>query len=231
MSTMKLTRDGVVHILTLTNGENANTLSADVLDEYHAVLDKLEASEENMALLVTSSDSKFFCNGINLDWIVTQPPDYFPHFASLLDRLYLRFALADFPVVGCLTGHTYAGGALLAATFDFRFMREDRGFFCLPEVDIKIPFSPLMHEVLRLFPDSQALGELLLTGRRIGGKEAREMKIVHGACPEQELFAKALELARFLAAKDRKTYGSIKRGIRQHLADIARELAGPSSPS
>ncbi|MDI6726247.1 MAG: enoyl-CoA hydratase/isomerase family protein [Smithellaceae bacterium] len=231
MSNMELTRDGAVHILTLTNGGNANTLTAEVLDEYHAALDKLEALAENLALLVTSSDAKFFCNGINLEWIATQPPDYFPRFASLLDRLYLRFALADFPVVGCLTGHTYAGGALLAATFDFRFMREERGFFCLPEVDIKIPFSPVMHEILRLFPDGQAAGELLLTGKRIGGREAKEMKIVHEAYPEQELFAKALELARFLAAKDRKTYGSIKRGIRRHLVDVAREPAGPSSPS
>lgn len=217
MSTMQLTKDGALYILTLTNGKNANTLTADVVAEYNAVLDELENTKENMALLVTSSDEKFFCNGINLDWILTQPPEYFLEFASLLDRLYLRFAWANFPVVGCLTGHTYAGGALLAATFDFRIMREDKGFFCLPEVDIKIPFSPIMHEILRLFPDGQALGELLLTGRRIGGKEARNMQIVHQSYPQPELWDKTLELARFLAAKDRMTYASIKRGFRKHL--------------
>lgn len=220
MSTMELSQDGSLYILTLTNGKNANTLTADVVAEYNVVLDELEAKEGSMALLVTSSDDKFFCNGINLDWIVTQPPTYFLQFASLLDRLYLRFALADFPVVGCLTGHTYAGGALLAATFDFRFMREDKGFFCLPEVDIRIPFSPIMHEILRLFPDGQALGELLLTGRRIGGKEAQKMQIVHQAYPQDELWNKTVELARFLAAKDRKTYASIKRGFRRHLTTL-----------
>lgn len=218
MATMELTRDDALYILTLTNGQNANTLTADVVAEYNAVLAELEATEGNIALLVTSNDEKFFCNGINLDWIITQPPAYFLEFATLLDRLYLRFALANFPIVGCLTGHTYAGGALLAATFDFRFMREDRGYFCLPEVDIKIPFTPVMHEILRLFPDGQALGELLFTGRRIGGKEAQKMQIVHQAYPQAQLWEKALELARFLAAKDRKTYTSIKRGFRKHLS-------------
>ncbi len=223
MATMELTKEGPVFVLTLTNGAQANTLTAEVVSEYHRVLDELEACDGNASLVVTSSDAKYWCNGIDLDWIVTQPPDYFPRFAELLDDLYLRFALLNLPTVACLTGHTYAGGALLAATFDFRLMREDRGFFCLPEVDIKIPFSKVMHEILRLFPDQYGLGELLLTGRRIGGAEAARMRIVCGAYPADELFDKALEMATMLAGKDRATYGSIKRGIRAHLSAFVRK--------
>jgi enoyl-CoA hydratase/carnithine racemase len=123
--------------------------------------------------------------------------------------------------VGCLTGHTYAGGAVLATTFDFRLMREDKGFFCFPEVDIKIPFSPLMYEILRLLPDHHALNELLLTGKRVGGTEALTMKIVSAVYPQEILFDKAMELAMLLAKKDRKTYANIKRGLRQYLLKFA----------
>lgn len=220
MSTMELSKEGPVYILTLTNGAQANTLTEEVINEYHGILDQLEATEDNTCLLMTSNDPKFWCNGINLDWLILQPPDYFPRFAALMDRLYLRFALLNMPTVACLTGHTYAGGALLAATFDFRLMRQDKGFFCLPEVDIKIPFTPVMHEVLRLLPDQQAVCELLYTGKRIGGAEAARMKIVAAAYPPEELWDKAKELAAFLAQKDRKTYTSIKRGIKRHLLDL-----------
>jgi len=214
---MELTKEGAVYVLTLTNGANANTITGDAVGEYHDILDELEASTENSALILTSSDPKFWCNGINLDWLLKQPHDYFPKFIQLLDELFLRFSLLSMPAVGCLTGHVYAGGAILATTLDFRLMREDRGFFCFPEVDIKILFSPLMYEILRLLPDHYALNELLLTGKRVGGKEALTMKIVSAVYPVETLFDKAVELATSLAKKDRRTYAHIKRGLRQSL--------------
>jgi Delta3-Delta2-enoyl-CoA isomerase len=214
---MKLTKEGTVYVLTLINGANANTLTEDVVGEYHDILDELEASAENSALILTSSDPKFWCNGINLEWLIKQPHDYFPKFIELLDELFLRFSLLPMPTVGCLTGHVYAGGAILATTLDFRLMREDRGFFCFPEVDIKILFSPVMYDILRLLPDHYALNELVLTGRRIGGKEALTMKIVSAVYPEETLYDKAMELAMSLAKKDRMTYTHIKRGLKQAL--------------
>ncbi len=214
---MELTKQGTVYVLTLINGANANTLTEDVVGEYQDILDELEASAENSALILTSSDPKFWCNGINLEWLLKQPHDYFPKFVELLDELFLRFALLPMPTVGCLTGHVYAGGAILATTLDFRLMREDKGFFCFPEVDIKILFSPFMYEILRLLPDHYALNELLLTGKRVGGKEALTMKIVSAVYPEDTLYDKAMELAMSLARKDRMTYAHIKRGLRQAL--------------
>ena len=211
---MELTKQGTVYVLTLINGANANTLTEDVVGEYHDILDELEASAENSALILTSSDPKFWCNGINLEWLLKQPHDYFPKFVELLDELFLRFSLLPMPTVGCLTGHVYAGGAILATTLDFRLMREDRGFFCFPEVDLKILFSPVMYDILRLLPDHYALNELVLTGRRIGGKEALTMKIVSAIYPEETLNDKAMELAIALAKKDRRTYAHIKRGLR-----------------
>ncbi len=217
MPTMELTKQGTVYVLTLTNGTNGNTFTEDVVGEYHDIMDQLEASPENSALILTSSDPKFWCNGINLEWLLKQPPEYFPKFIELLDELFLRFSLLPMPTVGCLTGHVYADGAILAASLDFRLMREDRGFFCFPEVDLKIHFSPVMNDIIRLLPDHQALNELVLTGRRVGGKEALAMKIVSAVYPGKQLYDKAMELATLLAKKDRRTYTHIKRGLRQTL--------------
>lgn len=214
---MELTKEGAVYVLTLTNGANGNTMNADVIYEYFTVFDELEATTENCALVVTSSDPKFWCNGIDIKWLLTRPPEYYPEFAALAERLLIRCALLNMPTVACLTGHTYGGGAIFAVTFDFRFMREDRGFFCFPEIDINIPFTPLMYEILKLLPDHYALNELLLTGKRVGGVEARAMKIVSAAYPQEILFDKAMELAAMLAKKDRKTYVNIKHGLRSYL--------------
>jgi enoyl-CoA hydratase/carnithine racemase len=74
---MKLTRERPIYVLTLTNGAESNTLTEDVVGEYHDLLDELEASKENCALVVTSSDPKFWSNGINLNWLLKQPPRLF----------------------------------------------------------------------------------------------------------------------------------------------------------
>ena len=118
---------------------------------------------------------------------------------------------------GCLTGHTFAGGAILAAAQDFRLMREERGWFCFSEVDVKVPLTHTMHEVVDLLPNRQALRELLLTGKRIGGREAADLGVVDGAYSREKLFDKCMDLARMLATKDRKTYGIIKRRMRRQL--------------
>lgn len=226
MSTMELKKEGTVYILSLTNGAKANTFTEDVIDEYNSILDELDAAPGNAALVITSTDAKFWSNGINLEWIITKPANYFIQFASMLDRLYLRFALLDMPTVGCLTGHAYAGAAILASTLDFRLMRADRGYFCFPEVDIKIPFSPIMQEILKYLPDQQAVSELVLMGKRVGGEEALKMKIVSAIYPEETLFPKALEMAQFLSQKDRKTYTILKRNMRSSLGRMQRNFPG-----
>ncbi len=46
-------------------------------------------------------------------------------------------------------GHVYAAGAMMALTHDYRIMRNDRGWFCLPEVHLKIPFTVGMMSLLK----------------------------------------------------------------------------------
>lgn len=221
---MQLTREGAVYLLTLTNGELANTLTANVLGEYEAVLDELEVTKGNAALLLTSSDPKFWCNGINLEWLQTQPPDTFPKLSAMMDRMFLRLALLNMPTVACITGHAYAGGAVLAAAMDFRLMREDRGFFCFSEIDVKIPFPPFLYGIILPLSDPATMRELLLTGRRLTGKEALAAKIVSAIHPVESLFPKAMELAEALSRKDRETYAAIKRGMKQRLVELQRSI-------
>lgn len=224
MATMELKKEGDVFVLSLINGARANTITDDVIAEYNAVLDELEAAPGNAALVVTSSDPKYWSNGIDREWLMTMPPGYLTQLASSLDRLYLRMVLLNMPTVGCLTGHTYAAAAILAATFDFRLMRADRGFFCFPEVDIHIPFTPVIHQIVNSIADRPVINELVLTGKRIGGEEALKMKVVSAIYPEDALLPKTMEFAEFLSRKDRPMYTKLKRNMRIDLVRLQQNL-------
>lgn len=222
MGALDLKKDGSVFVVTMCDEVRANTFTDEVIKEHHRVLDELESSTGSAAVILTSSHSKTWTQGINLEWLVTQPPEYFPQFKDIMDGFLIRWALLDLPTIACLNGHTYAGGAILASGFDFRLMREDKGWFCFPEVDIKIPFTPIMHAIVDLLPNKRALRDLLLTGKRMGGNEAAELGIVDGAYPEAVLFDKAMEIAQAMSQKDRATYGAIKKGMRSKLAGMRK---------
>ena len=81
-----------------------------------------------------------------------------------------------------------------------------------------------MQEILKMLPDHQAVTELVFTGKRVGGAEALKMKIVSAIYPEETLFPKALEMAKFLSQKDRKTYARIKRDMRSNLLTLQQVL-------
>ena len=182
-----------------------------------AVCDEIEKSTDNGAVILTSNDPKYWTNGINLEWLMAQGGDYIPTFKNLIDKTLLRWARLSFPTIACINGHAFGGGAILACGFDFRFMRQDKGFFCFPEVDVNIPFTDSMHHLIDCLPNKQALWEMAFTGKRVGGEEAKLKGVVTDCFGEAELFPKVMEFAKVLAAKDRATYNSIKKGLKKNL--------------
>ncbi len=102
---------------------------------------------------------------------------------------------------------------MLALAHDYRIMRADRGFFCLPEVDIKIPLAPGMRALIQSRLSSNVFRYLILTGARVGGSEAKEKGIVDEAVPPDQVLPRAVARAAVLAGKDRRIYGNLKRGM------------------
>lgn len=221
MRYMQLSREGAVWTLALTNGENR--LNDDMLAEFQAALETIEHTEGNGALVITSTDPKFWSNGIDLNFVQEKggTPYLVTEFAPRLDRLLLRLARFPLPIIACLSGHTYAGGALIAAACDFRTMRADRGRFCFPEVDIKIPFTPIMTEIVRLLPNPHVAWQMASTGLALGGEEALKAGVVDKILGEAELLPTTMAWAAELAKKDRHTYMLIKRRWRNAFEQFA----------
>ena len=52
-------------------------------------------------------------------------------------------------LLSCTAGHVYAAGSFFAMVQDYRVMRSERGWYCLPEVTIKRNFSVGMYAMLK----------------------------------------------------------------------------------
>ena len=153
-------------LFVLDLGEGHNRFNADFVDSLEACLDEVEAAAP--CALVTTARGKVFSNGLDLEWMATQGEGAIAFLARVHEML-ARVLEIGVPTVAALQGHTYAAGAMLALAHDQRVMRADRGWFCLPEVDIGIAFTPGMTELLASRLPSGAVHEAVVLGRRYGG--------------------------------------------------------------
>ena len=226
MTTMNLQLTDGVHILTLTNAENGgdNRLTTEVVEEYLAALDIVEQYQGNTALLLTCTHEKTFCTGINLDWLLPLNDADRREFTTAFETLLCRLALLSAPTVACINGNAYAGGAIVASATDFRLMRSDRGRFCYPEVDIKIPFTQVSSDIGQLLPNQQAVKNMMLTGVAYTGLECAELQIVDAIYPQDQLQQEAFSLAKTLASKDRQTYCTNRNLMRPEIVAHANNL-------
>jgi Delta3-Delta2-enoyl-CoA isomerase len=218
-----LTRDGEVFVLRL--GDTENRFHPEWLADVRAQLDTVVAADGPKAL-VTTATGKFFSNGLDLDWLGAHG-DQLLTYVMEVHALLARILALPVPSVAAVQGHCFAGGAMLALSHDFRVMRADRGFLCLPEVDINIPFTRGMAGLIQARLSKKTAHEAMTTGRRYGGTDALAAGIVDAVAHEGDVLATAIELARPLAGKAGPTLGTIKERMYAPALTALRDMDNP----
>jgi enoyl-CoA hydratase/carnithine racemase len=216
-----LDRTGDVFLLDL--GSDENRFNPDWVGAVEELLDEVAAAPAPRAL-VTTATGKFWSNGLDLEWM-GRNQDAVGDFVARVHALLGTVLALPVPTVAAIQGHCFAAGAMLALAHDFRVMRADRGFFCLPEVDIHIPFTPAMAALIQARLSKKTAHEAMTTGRRYGGEDAAAAGLADHAVGEDEVVARAVEVAAGLADKDGATLGAIKERMYPAALALLRDAA------
>ena len=211
MAIVDLKREGDVFILTMQDGENR--FNPSFIGGMNRALDQVERSTGPAALVTVGGEEKFYSNGLDLGWLMGEGIKEWKNFIPEVLKFLGRVMAFPVPTVAAINGHAFAAGAMLALAHDFRVMRADRGFLCLPEVDIKIPLAPGMRALIQSRLSPVAFRDLILTGARVGGGEAKEKGVVDETVPPDQVLPRSVARAAALANKDRQIYGNLKRGM------------------
>ena len=191
----------------LNLGDDENRFSPDWLTTVNGYLDRIESGEAKA--LVTTGSGKFYSNGLDLDWLAAHS-DQRDWYIDQVQQLLARVLVAPVPTVAAVNGHAFGAGAMLGIAHDFRIMRVDRGYYCFPEVDIRIPFTPGMAAVIQAKLSPAAAVDAMTTGRRYGGADAEAIGMVTATAPEGKVTSAAVDLVTALKGKDPGTLQAIK---------------------
>lgn len=219
-----LQREGDIDVLRFDDGENQ--FNDRFLGDLESALDRVEAG--SAVALVTVGTGRFYSTGLDLQWLMGDGRGQAGEFVIQVQALLARVLVFPIPTIAAINGHAFAAGAMLALAHDSRLMRTDRGFFCLPEIDLATsqPLTPGMMALIGARLPAQSFHEALVTGRRYGGKEAFIRGMVESHHAEKKLLGASLERARRLGRHDRDAVVGVKRAMWAH---VERALLQPLS--
>lgn len=217
---LELKREGAVFVLRLDAGENR--FEPRLLDPLGAALDEVERAGSPCAL-VTTGTGKFYSNGLDTAWMGAHPDEVSAYLGRVL-ALLGRVLCLPLVTVAAVNGHAFGAGGQLVVAHDFALMRRERGWWCMPEIDMPAPLHPGMTALLQARLPLRTVHESLVTGRRYTAAEARERQIVDEVADEAELLPRALEIAARLADKADPIMTALKRGM---YAGVIAALALP----
>jgi enoyl-CoA hydratase/carnithine racemase len=223
--------DEHVAVVTMNSGENQ--FNFPFFEAFSEILDKVEQDTEAGVLVVKSSHEKIWSNGIDLDWlgpaIAEEGPELRDKFLVEMFSFLKRLLTYPMLTIAAINGRAFAGGAFLSFTHDFRFMRSDRGWICLPEVDIGIPLGPVFTAISKRAIPMYKFEEMQYTGMRLTAQECQEHHIIIKACPLEDLMNEALAFAKTLR-KDRGMILQMKLETHKELLGVIDETISSLSP-
>ena len=202
---VSLEQHGDVFVLHLGDGDNR--FDADSVARLEVALTELEQADRTAAL-VTAAAGKIWSNGLDLDYMSTLT-DFVPFVVSV-QQLMARVMELPMPTVAAVQGHAFAGGAMLALAHDVRVMRSDRGYLCLPEVDLGMPFGAAFAALIGAKIPQPALHRMAVLGERISGVDALELGVVDRLADLDNVLPSAIAIAGELAGKAKPAMAQIR---------------------
>lgn len=196
----------VVHL-----GGGPNMFDGEWVPSFHSALDEVEA-DTRAEVVVTIGDGKAYTTGFDVEYL-TEVGDDLSHFLNETFRALSRVLTFPMPTVAALNGHAFGVGAILAVAHDQRVMNADRGWFCLPEADLKMRFHPFLQALLTSKLPTGTLLDVLLTGHRYDDTAAADVSIVDAATDRDELIATAIDISAERRGKDRDIVHHLKADL------------------
>lgn len=202
---------GVAYV-TLNRPKTLNAFSVRMRDDLYEILSAIRIDDEIRAVVFKGAGEKAFCAGADLKEFLTAPSAVKARRIRSVRDLWRLFMRIPQPLIAALHGYVLGSGLEIALYCDLRIASEDV-VFGLPEVGLGIlPAAGGTQTLPRLLGLAVSM-DMLLTGRRISGKEALDSGLVTQLVPKDRLMQSAEEVALRIASFDPEVVQSAKHAV------------------
>ena len=209
MEFIKSDRDGELLIVTLARGK-ANPLNDAMIEELITAL-QAAGGDDVRGVVLASDRPKFFSSGFDVGEVFQYDRGRMAEFFGRFIDLYESILHLPKPVVASVSGHAFAGGAVLALACDARVMADGEFGFALNEVNLGIVVPSGFVRMAIAALGVKNAREVILEGKTITPARALEMGLVDAVVKPEDVLERAISRARELAGKSPLAFGAVKR--------------------
>ena len=215
--------DGVA-TLTLNNPDERNTMTAPMVAEIVAAMDRIEGDSAIGALVVTGT-APAFCAGANLGNLAEADGESL----GVIYEGFLRIARSPLPTIAAVNGAAVGAGMNLALGCDVRIAAK-RAKFDTRFLQLGIHPGGGHTWMLRRIVGPQVTAATVLFGEVLDGAEAQRVGLAYRCVEDADLLTVAHEMAaraasapRELVIETKKTLAAMA-DVQTHPEAVAREL-------
>jgi enoyl-CoA hydratase len=215
--------DGVA-TLTLNNPDERNTMTAPMVAEIVAAMDRIEGDSAIGALVVTGT-APAFCAGANLGNLAEADGESL----GVIYEGFLRIARSPLPTIAAVNGAAVGAGMNLALGCDVRIAAK-RAKFDTRFLQLGIHPGGGHTWMLRRIVGPQVTAATVLFGEVLDGAEAQRVGLAYRCVEDADLLTVAQEMAARAASAPRELVIETKRtlaamaDVQTHPDAVAREL-------
>lgn len=191
-----------------------NALNCALLKELDAAIAAAEAPA-----IILSGAAGIFSAGLDVRE-VTASEESARALVMAFGRLQLRLVHSPVPIIAAITGHSPAGGAVIAVLCDYRIMASGEFRIGLNEVQVGLYPGETIYRVLERLVGTRRAAAWLPRGAMLRSDEALAAGLVDECVEPAAVVPRALALANELIALPPKTYQRTRDLVRRDLRKI-----------
>jgi enoyl-CoA hydratase/carnithine racemase len=207
-----------VAILKLNRGIT-NAINMDLAVELSSAVEEVRRSNYLRALVLTSSNDKFFSIGFDVPELINTTRREFLEFYHAFNQLCLNLYTLPKPTIAAITGHAIAGGCILTLCCDYRYISQGRKLMGLNEIKLGLPIPYFADRTLRQIVGDRAATEILYTGEFYPPEKALEMNLVDEVLPPEQVLQRAIEKVGAIGKLPDKAFAVLKENRTREISN------------
>ncbi len=174
--TLRLNNGNAQVISIQTNWQNSLTKAN--MNELGDILEEIQKDDSIRAVVITSENPKFFCNGLDAETLLNISGEELIEGVGEICILFGRMLRFDKPVITEVTGHAMGGGAVITVASDYRYMLESGCRIGFTEVLVGLPLPGMFVYKIQDVIHPNKISEVCLEATTYKGKEAKEIGLI-----------------------------------------------------
>ena len=207
---LKIEYQDSVAVVKLNRGVT-NALNPELVDELQKAILDLKFKNQIRAMVLTSSNDKFFSIGFDIPQLIELSQEDFQLYFQKFNQMCLALYTFPKPTVAAVVGHAIAGGCILALCCDYRVIADGRSLMGLNEIKLGVPVPYLADCILRSLVGVRSARQIMETGEFYSALQLFQMGMVDQLVSLEEVLPTSMERASTLGIMPQEAYKMIKK--------------------